>query len=257
MYQLLAPILQPYTLLVLGIVSAAGWAWMRKKTRRPALVVAAILVGLLYLLSTPLAGFVALRSLEETPSLPGVKLHPRDTIVVLSGSVLKDNDAGDEARVGSDTFYRCYHAAKIYKSHGPCRVLLSGGKVDFSDPGPTLAKVMRDFVLELGVHASDVVLEEQSSTTFENASYSKDMLESGEENRIFLVTDAAHMPRAQYCFQAQGITVIPTACNYRARRLEWSVRTLLPSVDGIDAVNDVAHEWLGLIWYRLRYFGKT
>ena len=256
MYQFFTQILQPYTLLLFGILTAVVWAWLRKQYRRKAILLACLLFGILFFLSTPLAGFLALFGLEGGSRTAVATPGPGDTIVVLSGSIRRDDDAGEHFRVGPDTFYRCDHAVGLYRACGHCRLVLSGGKVNFSEPGPTLARVMRDFVLELGVKPNDVVLEERSSTTFENASYSKDLLE-GKEGRVFLVTDAAHMPRAQHCFRVQGITVIPAPCNYRALRMEWSGRTLLPSADGIHAVNDAAHEWLGLIWYRLRYFGQA
>ena len=70
------------------------------------------------------------------------------------------------------------------------------------------------------------------------------------------VTDAAHMPRAVYCFETQGVNVIPAPCNYRARRLQLSAQIVLPSIKGMDAVNDATHEWLGLLWYRLRTLGQ-
>ena len=257
MYHFVVQILQPYTLLLLGLAGTAGWAWRRKTTRHRALLLAGILVGLLYFLSTPLAGFLALRSLEGPYLSADVAPQERDTIVVLSGSMLRDDDSGERVRVGPDTFYRCYHAVELYKKTGRCRLLLTGGKVDFSEPGPPLAKVMRDFVIELGVQPSDVVVEEKSSTTWENASFSKDLLGHTNNERVFLVTDATHMPRAQYCFQSYGVTVIPAPCSFRTRRLVWSSKTLLPSTGGMEGVNYAAHEWLGLVWYRLRSLGRT
>jgi uncharacterized SAM-binding protein YcdF (DUF218 family) len=255
MYHLFTQILQPYTLLVLGLVGAAGWYWWRKNSRRRALILAGILVGLLFGLSTPIAGFLALRSLERNYLSAAVLPRPNDTLVVLSGSLLHDDEAGTQVRVGPDTIYRCYHAVKLYKQAGRCRILLSGGKVDFSEPGPTLAKAMHDFVVEFGVQSDDVLLEEQSSTTWENAKFSKPLLDGKPDTRIILVTDAAHMPRAVCCFESQGLTVIPAPCNFRARRLEFSSQIFLPSPDGMDDVNYAAHEWLGLVWYRLRSLG--
>ena len=116
---------------------------------------------------------------------------------------------------------------------------------------------MRDFVVELGVQPSDVVLEEKSTTTLENASFSIHLLDNRQDSRVFLVTDAAHMPRAVYCFQSHGITVIPAPCNFRSRQLEWSCKCFLPSLEGMEDVNYAAHEWLGLAWYRLRTLVKA
>lgn len=251
MYYLVVQLLQPFTFLLLGLCGAAGWAMWRKNSRRTALIVAAVFLGLLVFLATPLAGFLALRTLEGSPMPESMVPQENDTIVVLSGSMLRDDDAGEHVRVGPDTIYRCYYAAELYKQAGRCRLLLTGGKVDFSEPGPTLAKVMKDFVVELGIQPSDVILEERSSTTMQNASFSKELLKD-QEGRIFLVTDAAHMRRAQYCFKKQGVDVVPAPCSYGARRLEWSPKTFLPSAEGISNVNYASHEWQGLIWYRLR-----
>lgn len=257
MYHFAAQLLQPYTLLILALAAVMILSWRRQDLRRGTLLfTGVVLLGLLLLLSTPLAGFLALRSLEGPSVAAEVVPGRNDTIVVLSGSLLRDDDVGTHVRVGPDTFYRCYHAAGLYKRAGRCRLLLTGGKVDFSEPGPTLAKAMQDFVVELGVQPADIILEEQSSTTYQNASFSKNLLGNTNDARIFLVTDAAHMVRAEYCFRTHGVTVIPAPCNYRARQFTLSVQSLVPSVEGMDNVNYAAHEWLGLAWYRACSLGK-
>jgi len=257
MYVFVTQLLEPYTLLFLGLVGAAGWAWRRKKSPRPPLILAAVLLGMLYLLSTPLAGFLAMRSLEY-PYLSAVsKPGPIDTIVVLSGSMQRDDAAGEQVRVGPETFYRCYHAVQLYKKAGRCKLLLTGGRVDPSEPGPTLAKVMRDFVIELGVQPGDVILEEESATTYQNAAFSKSLLDQKKFGRVFLVTDAAHMPRARFCFESLGAAVIPAPCNFRSRPFHLGAQDFLPSVKGMKDVSNAAHEWLGLLWYRLRALGQT
>jgi uncharacterized SAM-binding protein YcdF (DUF218 family) len=256
MYHFAAQLLQPYTLLLLALAGVLVLAWRRQESRRATLLLTTILLGLLLLLSTPLAGFLALRSLEGRAVTAEIAPGQNDIIVVLSGSLQRDDDAGTHVRVGPDTFYRCYHAAGLYKRAGRCRLLLTGGKVDFSEPGPTLARAMKDFVIELGVQPDDVVLEEQSSTTYQNAAFSKKLLGNTNDARIFLVTDAAHMVRAEYCFQTLGVTVIPAPCNYRAPQLTLSVESLMPSVEGMDNVTYAAHEWLGLAWYRVCSLGK-
>jgi uncharacterized SAM-binding protein YcdF (DUF218 family) len=48
-----------------------------------------------------------------------------------------------------------------------------------------------------------------------------------------------------------GLAVLPYPCDYHAeRRLHW--RMWLPSNDAYGAFEEVLHEWVGLIWYRLR-----
>ena len=252
MRDFIAQLLQPHTLLLLGLMGTMTLILRRKASRSRAVILAGIFLGLLYFLSTPLAGFLAMRTLEGSYLSANVVPGPSDTIVVLSGSMQRDDELGEQVRVGPETFYRCYHAVHLYQKAGRCRLVLTGGKVDTSEPGPALAKVMQDFVTELGVQADDVVCEDQSSTTYQNALFSKDLLDHPSGGRIFLVTDAVHMPRAIFSFEAQGVTVIPAPCNFHARRFELTCADFLPSTKAAADVSYAAHEWVGLAWYRLR-----
>lgn len=254
MHGIVAQLLQPTSLLILALVVTFSFACWQKALKRGTLLLLGTLLGLLYFSTTPAAGFLATRSLEWPYLSADVVPGPNDTIVVLSGSLQRDDDSGEHVRVGPDTFYRCYHAAHLYQKAGHCRMLLTGGKVDSSGPEPSLAKVMQGFVIELGVAPSDVVLEEQAKTTHENASFSKDLLDQSDGGRVFLITDAAHMRRAVYSFEAQGVSVIPAPCNYRSRWFVLGPDDFFPSTKGIVEVNYAAHEWQGLAWYRLRSF---
>jgi len=99
MHVFVTQMLEPYTLLLHGLVGTAAWAWRRKKSPRPPLVLAAIFLGMLALLSTPLAGFLTMRSLESPSLSADASLEPADTIVVLSRNMRRDDDAGTQVRV--------------------------------------------------------------------------------------------------------------------------------------------------------------
>lgn len=251
MYRFTVYLLQPYSLLLLSLTAALVWMWFRPAVRRGGLAVASALMGLLYMLSTPLVGYLAIGSLEWRTPLSNAVPSPGDTIVVLSGSVLVDDEAGTQYRIGPDTFYRCLHAVKLYRSSGGCRVVVSGGKVDWTKPGPTLAGTMREFLLEQGISDADIVMEEKSSTTYENALHIKPLLKAPGDQKTLLVTDRMHMHRAELCFRAQGIAVIPSPCNPRAGAFDPSLEMLFPSPRGMEAVHEAVHEWLGLGWYQL------
>ena len=87
--------------------------------------------------------------------------------------------------------------------------MLSGGKVNRSAPGPTLAQAMRDFLVELGADPADLRLEAESTTTYENAVNTQKLLATQRISRVFIVIDAASMRRARGCFLAQGMETIP------------------------------------------------
>ena len=175
----------------------------------------------------------------------------RDTIVVLAGDMRVYDASGKHSEVGASTAFRCLHAIDLYRKAGRGRIVVSGGEAYEGCPCPTLAQAMRDFTVKTGVPARDVVMEDTSRTTFENARDCRALLAPQGIERIVLVTDATHMLRAAACFRAQGFDVVAAPCNYHANIWLWSPGNFLPSTDGIGGVETAFHEWTGIVWYWL------
>jgi len=247
LHELIQPAVWLYLLAALTLASL--W-WKRGKSRR--LLVLTIVFVLLSVLSTPLACYLALGSLEW--GYPPLQERPEDieAIVVLSGYVRVLDAEGKQVELGVDTLYRCLRAAEVYHQGKPCPVVVSGGKSDFTSPGPPLAVPMREFLLKLGVRDCDLLVEDRSRTTYENAVESCRLLDERGLHKIVLVTDAAHLKRAAGCFCKQGVEVIPCGCRYRARRMDWSARSLLPNPSAAEGFREAWHEWLGVGWYGFR-----
>jgi uncharacterized SAM-binding protein YcdF (DUF218 family) len=129
--------------------------------------------------------------------------------------------------------------------------VVTGGKVDAQEPGPTLANSMRNFLVDLGVPETSILLEDRSRNTYENARYSAELLRARRISHVVLVTDAMHLPRAARCFQAQGLQVIPSGVRYRAARFDAELNSFLPSPSAAVNNQRVLHEWLGMAWYWL------
>ena len=249
MYQFLVALLRPFTLVFLLMLLWTAYLWWRRRAACRGLAVWTVLLVLLTVVCSPLCAYLALYSLEW-PYAPRSDLPEGvDTVVVLSGSLQTYDETGEEVQLTSDTVARCRAAAALYRRAGRCRLLLSGGKVDPAQPGPTLARAMADFLAELGVGRSEIVLEETSTNTYENARNCREMLGKLGVRRIVLVTDAAHMRRAVGCFRAQGIEAVPAPCNYHATWRPITPATFLPDADAAGGVGVAWHEWLGVAWY--------
>src|SRR5262245_6082397 len=157
----------------------------------------------LVVLSTPAVAYRLRGSLEW--QYAGLKERPPDAgaIVVLGGGVLPVDGPRTVAELDDDSLRRCLRAAELYHDGAPCPVLVSGGKDD-TDPGPACAQVMNDLLVRLGVLASDIIVEDQSRSTYENAVESRRLLDDRQLGKIVLVTSALHLPRAVACFQKLG-----------------------------------------------------
>lgn len=242
----------PFLLLALWAVTASAVLWWKGSGSRRPLLWLVVPVVLLALLSTPLAAYLALGSLEWSHPPRDQRPEPCPAIVILTGGMSPPDDVRRQAEPTADTIYRCLHGAALYHQGEPCPILVSGGKVLADQPGPTLAEVARDLLLKLGVAAEHIWLESISRTTYENAVECREQLAARGIDRIVLVTSAAHMPRAERCFRCQGLTVIPSACQHRATILSLRPGQFLPSPSGAADMQDAYHEWAGLLWYRLR-----
>jgi uncharacterized SAM-binding protein YcdF (DUF218 family) len=252
MYRSIVSLLQPYTLVHLLLALAIANLWRkRRETRRRLLLLTGLFVAFTAL-SIPAIGYLALRTLEG--QYPPLERKPADAeaIVVLAGGVSLPDETGGPAEMGADTLQRCLHAAELYRQGTNCPVLVSGGKVDPESPGPAFAQVMRDFLLRLNVRDSDVIVEDTSRNTYENAIESCNILDKHNIRKIVLVTDAVHMNRAVHCFRKQGLEVVPAPCYFRAGCLDGSLRDLLPNPNAVEACGLAGYEWLGTVWYRLR-----
>ena len=200
-YRFIVTLLQPFPLLYLLILWALVRLWRNSLGNRRWLLVVIVPFGVLGFVSLPVVGHLALGSLEWRYPPQNEVPEDAEAIVVLSGYVRPPNGAAAEVELGSDTLLRCLHAARLYKAK-PRPILVSGGKVVPGTPGPTLAQAMRDFMVSQGVKEQDLLMEDRSSTTYENAVLSGDVLSSRGIHKIVLVTSASHMRRGERCFRA-------------------------------------------------------
>lgn len=113
-----------------------------------------------------------------------------------------------------------------------------------------MAEIMKEALVKEGVPAAQIWTESESTSTYENALFSAQLLRARGLRKVVLVTEAYHMLRAAGCFRKAGLEVFPAPCHYttfEGRLEEW-----LPHWRAIARNDAVLHEWLGLFWYKLR-----
>ena len=244
-------LLQPFPLLCLLLGFAMLRLWRQGPQRRGGLLAVTVLYAGLVVLSLPAVSWLALRSLEG--QYPPLRQRPLDAqaIVVLAGAVEPPSPIWPRPELDRPTLRRCQEAALVYGQGEPCPLFVSGGKSDPADPGPPPAPVMADYLRRLGVRASDLIVEDRSRTTYENARACRVLLEERHIRKVVLVTGAIHLPRAVGCFRKEGIEVVPWGCDYRATTFDPWQNEFIPSPGAALGCQKACHEWLGLAWYWL------
>ena len=151
--------------------------------------------------------------------------------------------------VSDSAMERLRMGARLAKlTHLP--ILVTGGAPDGKRAedlaeGDVMAMVLET---ELGVKAQWI--ENQSNTTQENATLSAQILKSQNIQKVYLVTQYWHMPRAQTIFEKQGFQIIPVPVGYN---LNYGMTPLDLAPKNVSQTRHVWHECIGKIWYLLRF----
>lgn len=236
---------------LLFIALAAGLALQRRHPRTGRGLLVAGTAGL-YLLSMPLTGTFLLQQWEETPSAALPNPPSVQAIVVLGGGRYHDAPeyGGDTAT--SPTLMRLRYAAHLHQQTR-LPILVSGGSPDGSSVDE--AQIMGR-TLEQAFKVPVRWREGGSANTLENARMSRTTLQKEGIQRIYLVTHAWHMPRAQLVFERAGFTVVP-APTAHATRGPLTILDFLPDYLGLRDSTIFFHETIGMVWYRLRLLAQA
>lgn len=239
MKHLIELVLQPSGLVaLLLIVGGVLFFLFRRRRAAGAVIAAAALVYLVF--AHGLVAFWLMSPLEH--AAPPAQADPAtaapEFLVVLTGYASEDTRRPITGQVNSASGFRVLEAARLF-ARRPLPVIISGGG--------EVPVLMRDLLVQLGVPKRDILIEADSSNTFESAVHLRDRLQG---KRFYLVTSAGHMPRSIGVFRKQGLAAVPAPTDYLAAR-SWRDIDLVPSARYL-AISDLAmHEYLGLLWYRV------
>lgn len=245
--QLLLP---PADLVLLGAAGVLAW---RRRWGRYLVVLS---LALLWLLSTEPVRDGLMAPLENWyPPLPVTTAlgSPASTAIVLFGGGIdaKAPEYGGADTLSSTSLSRTVYAADLALRSG-LSVYPSGGP-PLSGKAEPEGSIMRHRLVRLGVPPDHIVVDNKATTTWGNARRLRQLLEAHGIRRAVLVTSAWHMPRAAWSLKAQGILVIPAPCDYRHEALGYDMLSFLPDGDVLADSCQALHEYLGLLWYHIRY----
>jgi uncharacterized SAM-binding protein YcdF (DUF218 family) len=238
-----AAVLPPTPLLLLAL---AGLLTVR---RDPWLGRGLALAGIagLWALATPGVARMLLGTLEPPPlALPEGAAGAGAIVVLGAGMRFDAPDYGGDT-LNRWALERARYGARLHRSTG-LPVLVSGG-LERLGSLPEADALKATLEQDFGVPVRWV--ERESENTLQNAANAAAVLRSAGISRVLLVTHAAHMPRAQFAFEAAGVTAIPAATGYATRQphalLEW-----LPQAGALADSRVFIHEALGIAWYRIK-----
>jgi len=173
--------------------------------------------------------------LQDTSQLNGVRY-----IVILSGYADDDANIALSSRVNSSSAFRLMEALKLHRELPATRIIITGST--------RISRVMKEVLVSLGAKEDRIILEEQSASTFENATNIGKFVG---RHRFVLVTSAGHMPRSMMVFKKAGMDPIPAPTDYYTFKNYMAI-SYLPSPLHLINSDLAMHEYLGILWYRVK-----
>jgi len=241
--------LQPSSLLLILLIAGAVLLFTGHQRTGGWLVVAAAVFLFVAGLS-PLSDWL-LYPLEQRFTRTDLSGRPIDGIIVLGGA--EDPGIADERHVEAlnEAAERITEAVVLARRFPHAKVVYTSGSVRVLR-APRIGADAGAHVLEdLGISRDRLILERRSRNTWQNAVYTKALVNPKPGERWLLITSAAHMPRAMGVFGKAGFPVEPWPVDYRtAGPVAYGDFFDAPS-RGLRRLDEVMHEWIGLLIYWL------
>lgn len=246
--QFLSFLALPLTITIILIVSGAFF--IKRKWGKRSLWAGIIL---LWFFSNPFIANQAMMAWEpDFKAFNEVKNH--EIGIVLTGVTNLSKTAYDRTffNKGAD---RITHALQLYREGKIKKILITGGQGLNPVNPQSEAEVLQRFLLMTGVPAEDVMIEDQSKNTRENAVFTKSFLEKKgiDVNQEFiLITSAFHMKRSKACFDKVGLLTETFPTDYYSNDTKYDIPTLFfPDPYSIFIWHKLVKEWTGILVYKL------
>ena len=171
-----------------------------------------------------------------------------DAIVVLGGAVDTMTSSGEQLML-NEAAERLTGAVMLYKAGIAPRILWTGGS-GYANQTVKEAPLAGRLLETMGVPKEAILLESESRNTFENAVYTKKLMEEAGIKRIVLVTSSWHMRRSEAIFRKAGMEFTPYAVDTLATY--YGVPgDYLPDADALDNATTLLRERIGFFAYRV------
>ena len=148
---------------------------------------------------------------------------------------------------------RIWQAITLYKKGKIKKILISGDSGYVTERGLHEAKQFKTVLVEWGIPEGDIIVEEISKNTRENALETKKVLDRSYPHlkKHLLITSGSHMRRAIACFDKVGLKCTPFSTDLVTgpnRNYFWD-QYIIPDQGTMGQWNKLIKEWIGYLVY--------
>lgn len=237
-------------------VALVGWClfalliyvWWRR-TERTIRILATLTFTVYMILSTPLGANLLLYPIEaQADAGTRCGTDPNRPIIMLTGGIRQGaTGPTDLAALHLRSFRRAVSAAQLARERPEASVIVAGG----GSGAVREADVIAELLSQMGIERSRLLIERDSSTTFEAGDAILKLMPAVSGRQFELVTSAAHMWRARRVLESRGLDICPHPVDHEFVRPEFP-EAFLPQLSAVQKSTIALHEYIGLVLYWLR-----
>jgi len=226
------------------------YIWMRfSKSPRVKKNLSIIIIVIVVLFTNQVVYKTLVSQWQPRPAkLPADKKY--DAGIVLGGMAGYDKNGRGYFGDNADRFIQ---TANLYHQGIIKKIIISGGTGRLmQDEAPEAIFLKHEFIAN-NVHDSDIIIETRSRNTFENAVFSKEIIDSLHLKPPFiLITSAIHMKRSASVFKKTGYDFIAFPCDYKVNPSEFGIDDyIIPDFRLLTNWSFFIKEVVGLYVYKL------
>ena len=206
-------------------------------------ILAIAIVGL-----SPLGNILILPLEQRFPPWDSARGTP-DGIIVLGGAISPElslfrgeislNESAERVTVVAELAHRYPQARIVFSGGNGGLIVHEGNEAEFA------LKILQSF----GIDPARLMAEDRSRNTYENAVFSKQLVNPKPGERWLLVTSAYHMPRSMGIFRQVSFPVEAYPVDFRTRGWIDAAVPFDTLGDGMRRTDTAMREYVGLVAY--------
>ncbi len=189
-----------------------------------------------------------LSGLEKYKAVDAHEVASYRALILLGGGLERQSSIVTPTILGYSRILEAVRIYQIAKNQGiNYKVIITGG--DVRKYGISEAQLYGQILETLGVNKDDLIFEKESLNTYQNAKYTKEIVDKLPYKEYLLVTSAIHMKRATIYFKNFDIPIIPAISDN-----PQAIVSFIPNTYNLTLLNLAIHENMSIIRLKLYNF---
>lgn len=223
----------------------ASWFVKSAKTSRQLLITA---IFALYFFSNSFIVDEYSRAWEVKVD-PNAKKRTYEYGIVLGG-IISGYVPSNEQIVFNRGVDRIMQGIELYKQGIIKKIVFTGGSGSLVERNMIEANYIKQFLLKMGIPENDIIIENKSRNTYENAVFVKNIIGVDSSRTDLLITSGYHMKRSIACFKKQGFIIQPYPSDLISGPRKYVFDHLfIPNFRSFEIWYVLIHEWIGYFAY--------